>query len=113
MATTNKDDSDYRDLSATEFKQAFGQTLEQAFRGRRIRIMRHGRTDERVVILREADLNRLEAQALSPLDTLRAEFDQMVESMQLPPARKAAAKVGSASTKELGKAAVKGFAAGG
>lgn len=102
----------YRDLSATEFKKAFGQTLDQALRGQRIRITRHGRTGERIVMIREADLNKLETQAISPLDALRAEFDQMVEDMQSPAAGKAAAGVGTATTEELGRAAVKGFTAG-
>jgi prevent-host-death family protein len=103
----------YRDMSATEFKKAFGETLEQALRGRRIRITRHGRTGERIVIMREADLKELEARAVSPLDALRAEFDGMVETMQQPKARDAVASVGTASTEELGKAAVKEFTADG
>lgn len=104
---------DYSDVSATEFKRALGQNLEHAFRGGRIRITRHGRAGERVVIMRESDLEELEARAISPLDALRAEFDSMVESMQSPSARDAVASVATASTEELGEAAVKGFTAGG
>jgi antitoxin (DNA-binding transcriptional repressor) of toxin-antitoxin stability system len=103
----------YRDMSATEFKKAFGETLEQALRGRRIRITRHGRTGDRIVIMREADLKELEARAVSPLDALRAEFDGMVETMQQQKARDAVASVGTASTEELGKAAVNEFTADG
>ena len=105
--------NDVCDLTATEFKKAFGQPLEQAFRGQRVRITRHGRTGERLVIIREEDLSQVEARAASPLDALRAEFEQMVGHMQSPAARKAAASVGIASAVELGKAAVKGFTAGG
>jgi antitoxin (DNA-binding transcriptional repressor) of toxin-antitoxin stability system len=112
-SATRQGHNDVRDLTATEFKKAFGQTLEQAFRGQRVRITRHGRTGERLVIIREEDLSRVEARAASPLDALRAEFDQMVERMQSPAARKAAASVGTASAAELGEAAVKGFTAGG
>lgn len=112
MDTTIRDGKrDYRDMSATDFKRAFGQSLEHAFRGERIRITRHGRIGERVVIMREADLKELEARAVSPLDALRAEFDSMVASMQSPTARDAVASVGAASTQELAEAAVKGFTA--
>jgi len=108
-----QDNSNCRDISATEFKKAFGQTLDRVIKGQCIRITKHGRTGERIVMIREADLNKLEARVVSPLDALRAEFNQMVESMQSPAARKAAANVGTASTDELGEAAVKGFTAGG
>lgn len=101
----------YLDLSATAFKKAFGQSLEHAFRGARIRISRHGRVDERVVILREAELKELEGRARSPLELLRAEFDGLVEKMQSDRGRDAAAAIGTASTQELGEAAVKGFTA--
>lgn len=113
MDTTRsgKGDRAYHDLSATTFKKKFGQSLEHAFRGGRVRITRHGRTDERVVMLREAELKELEGRAASPLEFLRAEFDGLVEKMQSERARDAAAAVGTASTKELGEAAVKGFTA--
>lgn len=112
MDTSREGKRGFRDMSATEFKKGFGQTLEHAFRGGRIRITRHGRTGERIVIMREADLKELEARAVSPLDALKAKFDSMVESMQSPAARDAVASVGTASTEELAEAAVKGFAAG-
>lgn len=103
----------FLDITSTELKRTLGETLDQAARGRRIRIARHGRTADRLVVMREADLIALEARAKSPLDALRAEFDVMVEQMQSPAARKAAASVGTASATELGDAAVKGFTAGG
>jgi len=106
--TSRENQADYLDVSATALKQTMGHILEQAYRGERIRITRHGRTDERLVILREDDLRRLEAQQRAPLDTLTAEFDDLIAAMQTPTARQAAASVGTASTEALAWAAVKG-----
>lgn len=100
-------DSRYRDLSATEFKNTLGRVLERVLRGERVRITKHGCVSERVVMIRESDLAALEARAVSPLDALRAEFERLVEDMQSPNARKAAASVGTARMEELSEAAVK------
>ncbi len=106
-AADRRDDGEYRDVTATELKRTFGEVLEQVIRGRRVRVTRHGRAGERVVLLREADLAALEARALSPLDALREEFDRLVERMQSPEAKQAAADVGTASAEEIAAAAVK------
>jgi len=111
-STDKSSDREYRDVSATEFKKDFGRMLEEAGRGQRVRISRYGRKSERLLLLREADVRRLEEQFRSPLDALRDEFEQMVTDMQSPAARKAAASVGTASARELGQAAVKGFKSG-
>ncbi len=101
-------DSSYRNLSATEFKNTLGQVLERVLRGERVRITKHGRGSERVVMIRESDLTALEARAVSPLDALRAEFEQLLEDMQSSTARKSVSSVGTARMEELGAAAVKG-----
>lgn len=103
-----RDPEGVRDISATEFKKHFGKTLNEALRGRMVRITRHGRADDRWVLLREDDLERLRSGTKSPLDDLREQFDALVARMQTPRGRKAAASVGTASVEELGKAAVKG-----
>lgn len=113
MADTNRNDpADYLDISATAFKQTMGHVLEQVQRGERIRITRHGRTDERLVAIREADRRRLEAEQRPPLETLTMEFDDMVAAMQTPRAHQAAASVGTASTETLAQTAVKRFRQG-
>ncbi len=102
----------FSDISATEFKRHFGRTLDAALRGRAVRITRHGRVRDRLVLLREEDLERLRAGAQAPLDDLRAQFDALLARMQTPEARAAAAAVGTAGMDELGEAAVKGFGRG-
>jgi len=99
---------EYEDISATEFKQRFGKTLEDVAHGRRVRIIRHGRVEDSLVLLREDELTALQARAGSPLDALREQFDDMVARMQSPKARKAAASIGSVKSSDLGKAALRG-----
>lgn len=98
----------YEDISATEFKQHFGRTLDEVAHGKRLRITRHGRATDRLVLVRESDLERGASETASPLSRLRAEFDEMVARMQSSEARKAAGRIGSASPSELGEAAVRG-----
>lgn len=102
----------FNDISATDFKKHFGRTLDEVLRGRAVRITRHGRAGDRLVLLREEDLQRLRSSARSPLDDLRDQFDALVARMQTPEAGEAASRVGSASMEELGEAAVKGFRRG-
>jgi len=109
-AATDLDEFD--DITATDFKRHFGRTLDEALRGRAVRITRHGRVRDRLVLLREEDLVRLRAGVKSPLEDLREQFDALLARMQTPTAREAAASVGSAGTQELGEAALKGFERG-
>lgn len=99
---------EYNDISATEFKKRFGKTLEDVAHGKSVRIIRHGRRSDSLVLIREDELNALRAQTTSPLDALREQFEQLVERMQTPEARKAAAGIGKADSKALGAAALKG-----
>ncbi|MGH8126913.1 MAG: type II toxin-antitoxin system Phd/YefM family antitoxin [Gammaproteobacteria bacterium] len=98
----------FSDISATDFKKHFGKTLDDALRGKAVRITRHGRAEDRWVLLREDDLVRLRSGTKSPLNDLRDQFDELVARMQTPRSRKAAAGVGTASMTALGQAAVKG-----
>lgn len=100
--------NDYADISATEFKKRFGKTLEDVAHGKPVRIIRHGRRSESLVLMREDELVALRARSASPLDVLRNQFDELLARMQTPEARQAVASVGQASTKELGAAALRG-----
>lgn len=104
---------EYHDISATEFKQRFGKTLEEVTHGQPVRIIRHGRRADCLVLLREDELAGLQARVNSPLDALRDQFDAMVERMQSPKARKAAASLGTVKPATLGKAALRGSNRGG
>lgn len=96
---------DYRDISATEFKKRFGKTLEDVAHGQPVRIIRHGRRDQCLVLLREEELAALQARVNSPLEALREQFDDMVARMQTSKARNAAASIGTVKAATLGKAA--------
>lgn len=98
----------YHDISATEFKKRFGKTLEDVAHGQPVRIIRHGRRDQSLVLLREDELAALQTRVRSPLDALREQFDDMVARMQTPKARKAAASIGTVKPATLGKAAQRG-----
>ena len=104
---------DYHDISATEFKKRFGKTLDDAAYGQPVRIIRHGRRDQCLVLLREDELAALQARVNSPLEALRDQFDDMVARMQTWKARKAAASIGTVNPATLGKAAQRGTRRGG
>lgn len=104
---------DYQDISATEFKKHFGKTLDDAAHGQPVRIIRHGRRDQCLVLMREDELAALQARVNSPLDALREQFDEMVARMQTSKARKAAASIGTVKSATLGKAAQRGTRRGG
>lgn len=103
------DFDEFSDISATDFKMHFGKTLDEALRGRTVRITRHRRAAERLVLLREEDLVRLRSGMESPLEDLREQFDTLLARMQTPRARAVAASIGTAGMDALGEAAVKGF----
>lgn len=104
---------EYHDISATEFKKRFGKTLEDVAHGRPVRIIRHGRRDQCLVLLREDEVAALQARVSAPLDALREQFDDMIARMQTPKARKAAASIGTVKATTLGKAAQRGAKRGG
>jgi antitoxin (DNA-binding transcriptional repressor) of toxin-antitoxin stability system len=104
---------EYDDISATEFKKQFGKTLEDVAHGKAVRIIRHGRRSDSLVLMREDELVALRARTASPLDALRDQFDELLARMQTPEARRATAGIGHASTKELGTAALRGTKRGG
>ncbi|MCA1778019.1 MAG: type II toxin-antitoxin system Phd/YefM family antitoxin [Xanthomonadaceae bacterium] len=99
--------SEFHDISATEFKKRFGKTLEDVAHGQPVRIIRHGRRGDRLVLLREDELAALRARVSSPLEALRDQFEDMLARMQTPKARKAAASIGTVKPATLGKAALR------
>lgn len=111
MSDTAK--QEYDDISATEFKRRFGKTLEDVAHGKAIRIIRHGRRSDSLVLMREDELVALRARSVSPLDALRGQFDELLARMQTPEARRATASIGKATAKELGAAALRGTKRGG
>lgn len=105
--------SEYDDISATEFKKRFGKTLEDVAHGKAVRIIRHGRRSDSLILIREDELDALRARSTSPLDALRDQFDQLLARMQTPEARRAVASIGQASSSQLGASALKGAKRGG
>lgn len=103
----------FDDISATDFKRRFGQTLDQALQGRAVRITRHGRERNRLVLIRECDLPRLSAHGTHPLDALRERFDALLAQMQEPASREAVRRVNEADPEDFGAAALKAFREGG
>ena len=91
-------------VTATEAKNQFGQLLERAIKGERVYITRH--EAPKAVLISVDDFQALSAQATTKLDSLRGEFDALLERMQAPGARAAMKAAFGASTDELGIAAV-------
>lgn len=108
----DRDAAGFEDISATDFKRHFGQTLDQVLQGRAVRITRHGRERNRLVLIRESDLRRLSSNTAHPLDALRARFDALLEQMQSDTAREAVNRVNEAGSAEFGTAALKAFREG-
>ena len=105
--------NEYYDISATEFKKRFGKMLEDVAHGQAVRIIRHGRRGDSLVLMREDEFAALQARVSSPLEALRDQFDDMVARMQTPEGRKAAASIGTVKPATLGKAAQRGTRRGG
>lgn len=91
-------------VTASEAKSAFGRVLEIAVQGGAVVITRHDAP--KAVLISVEDFNALSGGTDTRLDALGREFDALLDRMQTPRARQAAAKAFAASGKELGKAAV-------
>lgn len=96
---------DVPSIPATRIKNEFGNALETAARGGAVAITRHDRP--KAVLISYDEFQAL-VQARAPsLDDLTAEFDGLLERMQVPAVQKRAAAAFNASPAELGHAAVK------
>lgn len=92
-------------VAATRLKNEPGAIIEKVMTGGAVAITRHDAP--KAVLISYEDFLSL-AQAREPsLGALSAEFDRMLDAMQAPGARKAAASAFEASPEQLGAAAVR------
>lgn len=95
--------ADLSEVSASVLKNKFSEVVRLASSGP-LAVSRHNRRE--FVILTAGQYEELQQSRRAPLESLTAEFDQMVARMNTPKARRAAAALFSAGPKALGKAAV-------
>src|SRR5437867_218167 len=91
-------------FTATEAKNEFGRILEKAIQGETVVITRHNAP--KAVLISIDQFNALKQAPKLKLDTLAAEFDQLLVHMQGPRARARMNAAFHASPRRLGKAAV-------
>jgi prevent-host-death family protein len=96
---------DTESITATEAKNTFGSVLDRVGHVGKIAITKHDQVRAVVLSLREYEA-LLEGRS-DPLESLRGEFDELVESMQTPDARRAGRALFDATGKDLGGAAVR------
>ena len=96
---------DTSSFTATDAKNEFGQVLEMIAQGRAIVITKHD--EPKAVVLSYEEFQTLIDRDGHQLDTLRAEFDDLLAEMQKPKARKGLRAAFAASPKQLGLAAGK------
>jgi prevent-host-death family protein len=94
---------DLAEVTASVLKNKFSEVARLASSGP-LAVSRHNRRE--FVILTAGQYEELQQSRRAPLESLTADFDQMVAKMNTPKARRAAASLFSASPKALGKAAV-------
>jgi antitoxin Phd len=95
-----------RYVPATEVKNKFANVLETVLKGRPAVITKHG-SGKAILI----SIEQFETVAPSPeaeLNSLTAEFDRLLESMQTEKAARAMQTAFDAPPKELGRSAVRG-----
>lgn len=91
-------------MTATEAKNSLGAILDRVTAEGRVAITRHD--EVKAVLLSAREYETLIAARHDPLETLAAEFDDLLETMQQPSARQAGDALFDASPTALGKAAV-------
>lgn len=90
--------------SATGAKNEFGSWLEKAIRGEVVVITKHGAP--KAVLLSVDEYAALARAPEARIDRLSAEFDDLLERMQTPRARRGMRSAFHATEKQLGKEAV-------
>lgn len=95
---------DTSSFTATDAKNEFGQLLEMIAQGRTIVITKHD--EPKAVVLPFDEFQNLADRGGHQLDTLRAEFDDLLAKMQKVKNKKGLRSAFDASSKQLGKAAV-------
>lgn len=96
---------DTESITATEAKNTFGSVLDRVGQVGKIAITKHDQVRAVVLSLREYEA-LLEGRT-DPLESLRDEFDGLVNAMQEPEARRAGRALFEATGKELGAAAAR------
>ena len=92
-------------VAATRVKNEFGAILERAIHGGAVAITRHD--TPKAVLLSYEEFESLVQGRSRSLDSLGAEFDDLLDKMQSPQAKKAMAAAFNASPAKLGPAAEK------
>lgn len=95
--------ADLSEVTASVLKNKFSEVARLAAGGP-LAVSRHNRRE--FVILTAGQYAELRQSRRAPLESLTAEFDQLVAKMNTPKAKRATAALFSASPKALGKAAV-------
>ena len=95
--------ADLSEVTASVLKNKFSEVARLASSGP-LAVSRHNRRE--FVILTAAQYEELQQSRRAPLESLAAEFDQMVAKMNTPKAKRATAALFTASPKALGKAAM-------
>ncbi len=96
--------ADLSEVTASVLKNKFSEVARLASSGP-LAVSRHNRRE--FVILTAAQYEELQQSRRAPLESLTAEFDQMVARMNTPKAKRATAALFSATSASLGKAALK------
>ncbi len=91
-------------ISATEAKNKLGEVLDSVLQGGMVLITKH--ETPKAVLLSMEEYGELSGRAQSRLDALNGEFDALLERMQSVKSRAGIKAAFSASSKQLGKAAV-------
>jgi antitoxin Phd len=92
-------------VAATQAKNEFGAILERATHGGAIAITRHD--TPKAVLLSYEDFESLVQVRSRSIDSLGAEFDDLLDKMQSPKAKKPMDAAFNATPAKLGRAAVK------
>ena len=96
---------DISEVPATRAKNEFGALLEKATHGGAFAITRHD--TRKAVLLSYNEFESLVQTRSRNLDTLDAEFDELLARMQTPKAKRAMEAAFNASPAKLGRAAAK------
>lgn len=91
-------------VAATKVKNEFGTILDKATRDGAVAITRHD--TPRAVLLSYEEFESLAQARSGNLDSLSSEFDELLETMQRPKAKKAMKTAFDATPAELGRNAV-------
>lgn len=92
------------EVTATEAKNAFGRVLERVAGVGAVTITRHDKP--KAVLLEYEEFEALRRERSENLEELSSRFDDLVQGMQTPRARRGMKAAFEASPEELGRAAV-------